>query len=149
MSVIFRKANEHDKNSMCDMLAALFSIETDFKIDADKHRHGLDLLLRDNESRIAILAEFNFRIAGMITGQLVVSTASGGYSVLIEDLFVMPDFRRFGIAAMLLREIISWGKAMGAVRAQLVADERNKPALALYKKTGFGKGSMTGLYKMI
>lgn len=146
--IIIRKAAESDIDSMCRMLAGLFSIEADFKADYAKQKRALELLLADN-SRTALIADCDFLCAGMITGQLVVSTASGGYSVLIEDLFVMPEFRSKGIASMLLRHINLWGRANGAVRAQLVADKENAPALDLYKKLGFNSGRMIGIYKEI
>jgi len=132
---------------MCNMLAGLFSIETCFAADHEKQTAGLELLLSGRNS-IAFIAD-NGHAAGMITGQLVASTAAGGYSVLIEDLFVMPEFREQGIASMLIAHLISWAKEAGAVRAQLVADVMNAPAIALYNKLGFGTGRMIGIYKMI
>jgi GNAT superfamily N-acetyltransferase len=146
--IVIRKAEERDINAMCLLLAGLFAIETDFETDVQKQRNALNLLIKDN-NKAAFVTMSNQSIFGMITGQLVVSTAAGGYSILLEDLFVIPEYRGKGIASILIQNIISWGKTKGAVRVQLVADEKNSAALELYKKTGFSQSSMCGLYKMI
>jgi GNAT superfamily N-acetyltransferase len=146
--IVIRKAEEHDIDAMCLLLAGLFAIETDFESDVQKQRNALNLLIKD-DNKAAFVAMSGHTIFGMITGQLVVSTAGGGYSVLLEDLFVIPEYRGKGIASMLIKHIISWGKDKGAIRVQLVADERNSAALELYKKAGFSRSSMRGLYKMI
>jgi ribosomal protein S18 acetylase RimI-like enzyme len=147
-NITIRKAEEHDIDTMCLLLAGLFAIETDFETDVQKQRNALNLLIMDDDKAVFV-AMSDQSIIGMITGQLVVSTAAGGYSVLLEDLFVMPEYRGKGIASMLIRYLLSWGKAKGAVRIQLVADENNSAALELYKKTGFSVSSMRGLYKII
>jgi GNAT superfamily N-acetyltransferase len=149
MSIIIRNAIEDDIDYMCEMLAGIFLIETDFKKDTTIQRRALTLLLRDKDNKTALVAENDSMTAGMITGQLVVSSAVGGYSILLEDLFVIPEYRTRGIASMLIRHLISWGKTKGAVRVQLVADNRNPAAMKLYKNAGFLSSNMRGLYKMI
>ena len=44
----------------------------------------------------------------MITGQLLVSTAEGGTSALVEDLVVAESHRGRGVGAGLLAEIERW-----------------------------------------
>ena len=146
-NIIIRNAVTSDLPIMCDMLEGLFSIETDFIIDREKQTTGLKLLMNKNGAAI-MLADTGIP-AGMITGQMVVSTAAGGYSLLIEDLYVMPNFRKQGIASMLVRHLTGWAKEQGAVRAQLVAETKNVSALAFYRKLGFSLSGMTGMYKRI
>jgi len=78
---------------------------------------------------------------------MVVSTAAGGYSVLIEDMVILEEYRRQGLGTGLLRQVFAWGEQKGAERCQLVADRRNAPALEFYKNSGFQQSSMMGFYK--
>ena len=146
-NISIRQSVSSDIPYMCSMLEALFSIETDFTIDMEKQAAGLNLFL--NRKDKAIFIADTGTPSGMITGQLLVSTASGGYSLLVEDLFVMPGFRKQGIASMLVRRLTDWAKGQGAVRAQLVADTENAPATAFYSKLGFSQSRMAGFYKAI
>ncbi len=149
MNITIRNAVQNDIECMCQMLAGLFSIETDFKANAHNQTAALNLLLRDCNNKAAFIAECGSVTAGMITGQLVVSTAAGGYSVLLEDLFVLPGYRRKGIASMLINQLSFWAKSKSAIRIHLVADKKNTAVLNLYRNTGFFISSMTGLYKPI
>jgi ribosomal protein S18 acetylase RimI-like enzyme len=142
-----RRAAISDVPSMCEMLSKLFSIETDFKSDRETQEAGLKLLLSDRRS-IALIANTN-SVIGMVTGQIVISTAAGGYSILIEDLFVMPEFRRQGLASRLITHLEYHARSASAVRAQLVTDSTNAPAIAFYRKLGFDTGRMAGMYKTI
>ena len=83
----------------------------------------------------------------MVSGQLVVSTAVGGYSLLLEDMFVLPQYRRKHAGRMLLEALSLWAWGKGASRIQLVADRNNHPALMFYRKNDFKQGEMVGMYK--
>ena len=59
-------------------------------------------------------------VIGMATGQLVVSSAAGAYSVLVEDVVVRREFRNMGAGnRFFLDELESWGISKGAQRTQL------------------------------
>jgi GNAT superfamily N-acetyltransferase len=73
----------------------------------------------------------------MVTGQLVVSTAEGGASVLVEDMVVDGAERGLGVGRRLLDEIDRWAGERGATRLQLLADRDNAAALAFYDRTGW------------
>jgi GNAT superfamily N-acetyltransferase len=73
----------------------------------------------------------------MVTAQLVVSTAEGARSALVEDLVVDAAERGRGVGASLLGAIEAWARARGATRLQLLADRENAPALAFYARMGW------------
>jgi ribosomal protein S18 acetylase RimI-like enzyme len=54
-----------------------------------------------------------------------------------EAVFVVPEWRRRGIARHLLCEAISCLKERGLTYAELEMDSTNKPALALYQSLGY------------
>lgn len=145
-NIQIREGEDGDIEKLMTFLRQLFSIEKDFTIDADKHRAGLRLLLATPETSTIFVAEADGTVAGMVTAQIVVSTSVGGYSVLIEDMFVASGFRRQGIGSKLLGRVIIWCCEQGARRIQLVADTENAAALIFYRKAGLMKSRMIAFY---
>jgi len=127
-------ACEADIPELIDLLAVLFSIEQDFTPDTDKQRRGLTTLLASSAGHIAIARDQASRAVGMATAQLVISTAEGAPSAWIEDVVVREDWRGQGLGRALLDAVLAWARAQGAVRAQLLADLDNAPALAFYDR---------------
>lgn len=143
-----RPAREQDLDTLAGLLRLLFAIEEDFGIDDAKQRQGLTLLL-DDERACVLVAEQDREIVGMCTGQLVISTAEGGPSVLVEDVVVAPDQRNKGIGRSLVEALSMWAKSQGASRMQLLADKNNPPALAFYDRIGWGTTAMICLRRHI
>jgi ribosomal-protein-alanine N-acetyltransferase len=55
----------------------------------------------------------------------------------INNLAVLPEHRRGGVASSLLEQVLAEGAARGAHRATLEVRRSNDPALKLYEKFGF------------
>ena len=146
-SCTVRPATEDDMDSMLRLLAQLFSIEQDFRIDPQRQASGLRRLLADSERTCILVADGRPSVAGMVTGQLVVSTAVGGLSLLVEDLVVDERSRRRGIGHSLVEALEAWGRRRGALRLQLVADETNAAALHFYESHSWQRSRMVALYK--
>ncbi|MHB1145755.1 MAG: GNAT family N-acetyltransferase [Thiobacillus sp.] len=127
-------ASEADIPELIELLGVLFSIEQDFTPDTDKQRRGLAALLASSGGHIAIARDQAARAVGMATAQLVISTAEGAPSAWIEDVVVREDWRGQGLGRALLDAVLAWARARGAVRAQLLADLDNTPALAFYDR---------------
>jgi GNAT superfamily N-acetyltransferase len=148
-SCTVRPATQADVESMQRLLAQLFAIEQDFRIDRQLQASGLRLLLADPGQRCVLLANRGSDIVGMVTGQLVVSTAAGGLSLLVEDLVVDERSRRQGIGHGLVEALEAWGRRHGALRLQLVADETNAAALHFYESHSWQRSRMVALYKSL
>jgi GNAT superfamily N-acetyltransferase len=133
---IVEPAGREDVESCAVMLTALFRLERDFRPGWETQIRGLQLLFSSPLAHVAVAREGE-AVIGMATGQLVVSTAEGGYSVWVEDVFVLPGKRRSGVGRALLDEIERWGCSYGATRLQLVADKGNLPAGRFYQKQGW------------
>lgn len=146
---IVRIAGMADILLLSEMLAGLFSIEDDFEIDSAKQIKALEMIISGTTGGAILIAESDTIITGMVSLQKVVSTASGGYSVLLEDLYVLPGFRDRGIGKTLIDHAFQWGRDNDAVRIQLAADKRNRAASDFYSGRGFKAGNMVCYYKFI
>ncbi len=132
-----RAATPHDLDALVRLLGVLFSIEADFQPDAARQRRGLAGLLEDPARRAVLVAERAGAVVGMVTVQLVVSTAEGADSGWVEDLVVDAPSRGAGVGRRLLAAAAEWARANGATRLQLLADRENDPALRLYARQGW------------
>ena len=146
MSSVIRPANQHDLDDMVVLLKLLFGIEKDFHFDADRQRRGLALLL-DSPFAVIMVAKEQGSVIGMATGQLVISTAEGGSSLLVEDVVVQPFHQNQGIGSSLLQALTDWGTERGAGRMQLLADLTNYPALDFYRRKGWRQTQLICLRK--
>ena len=134
MSVSIRPATAADAGDLVRLLGDLFSIEADFRADAERQRRGLALMLADPGRRQVLVAERGGAVVGMVTAQLVASTAEGGLSALVEDMVVDAASRRRGVGRRLLEAIEAWARERGATRLQLLADRENTGALRFYER---------------
>ena len=132
-----RPARPEDVDALVALLGDLFSIEADFHPDPDRQRRGLALLLDDRARAIVLVAERGRRVVGMVTAQLVISTAEGAPSAWVEDLIVDAAERGRGAGRALLEELERRARALGATRLQLLADRGNARALAFYARLGW------------
>jgi ribosomal protein S18 acetylase RimI-like enzyme len=144
VEVTVRPARIRDLPALVELLCQLFSIETDFAVRPDRHARGLRLLLgavRRGRAYVAV-AESQDQVVGMATVQTVVSTAEGARSGWIEDVVVREDLRGAGVGTALMADIARWARVKGLVRLQLLADRRNRPALAFYDRLAFQTTNM-------
>lgn len=144
----FRGAETRDLPRLVALIGELFAIETAFTVDPARQRAGLEALLAAPNAHV-LVAEVGDAVVGLCTVQLTVSTAEGGPSGLIEDVVVDRAWRGRGIGRALLDEAERWAKGQGALRVQLLADQRNAPALAFYQARGWTLTPMVGLNKKL
>ncbi len=134
--IVLRQAVSADLPQLAQLLEKLFAIEEDFQYSYNLQRQGLGLLLESASATIIVAAE-NTTIVGMITGQLTISTAEGGRSLLVEDLYVDEQMQGRGLGKRLIDEVGKWANRYGAKRMQLLADCNNHKALDFYNHTGW------------
>jgi ribosomal protein S18 acetylase RimI-like enzyme len=138
MEAKIRNARPEDLGALTALLHELFSIETDFAVDAERQRRGLTLMLDGClKHRCVKVAEIEGEVVGMVTAQLLISTAEGGVVALVEDMVVAGRHRGRGIGRQLMAAIESWSRERGANRLQLLADRTNFSALDFYDKIGW------------
>ncbi|MFW6305775.1 MAG: GNAT family N-acetyltransferase [Bacillota bacterium] len=148
-SIRIRKANKKDIPELIYLLQILFTIEEDFNFDISKHKKGLKLMLSDKNRCCILVAEYQEKVVGMCTSQLLCSTAEGGLIALIEDMVIKKEYRRQGMGKLLLTAIEKWSLDKNAKRIQLLADRNNVPALEFYKKVNWDLTQLICLHKKI
>ena len=146
-NIVIRRAKIDDIDIMVELLTSLFTIETDFKIDLEKQQKGLCIILEQTEKSCIMVAECDKKVVGMCTGQLLVSTAEGGFKVIVEDVVVEKDKRGLGIGTKLLLEIQNWAIGCGATRMDILADQRNHSALKFYDHQNWKSTELIALQK--
>lgn len=132
---------------MVSLLEELFAIEVDFRADPTKQAAGLRSLLQCSTGQVWV-AERRGQLAGMITLQILISTAEGGPVGLIEDLVVSKGWRGQGLGHRLLATAEAWAQQQGLCRLQLLADRENRPALDFYQRLGWQRTHLIALRKL-
>ncbi len=135
-----------DIPEMLKLLESLFAIERDFAFDVGCQRRGIERLLAEPRDRATLrVARENAALAGMASGQMVISTAEGAPSVWIEDVVIATAFRGRGIGRALLQGVLDWAAGHGATRAQLLADRDNAQAIAFHRRLGLQPTNLIAL----
>ncbi|GHT92247.1 N-acetyltransferase [Betaproteobacteria bacterium] len=137
--ITIEPATSADIPALIELLDILFSIEQDFQPDAEKQQRALELLLARPENAVILIARSAIHgvVIGMVSVQLVISTASGAPSAWLEDVVLRPEHRACGIGRRLLDAAAKWATRKGARRMQLLADADNTPALGFYEHQGW------------
>ena len=133
---LIRPARPADLEALVDLLRVLFAIEVDFAFDPARQRQGLAMLLA-NDGAVVLVAEAAGRVVGMCSGQLTISTAEGGFALLVEDMVVAEAWQGRGLGRELLTVLEQWAAARKIERLQLLADRNNASALEFYRKLGW------------
>src|SRR5215210_3109409 len=136
------QATLEDLPQLTDLLFDLFTQEADFRPDRAKQMRGLRLILEQpNRGRIFVLRQ-NGVIFGMINLLFTISTAEGGFVILLEDVIVHRDFRGRGFGEKLLRHTIDYAKKKDFLRITLLTDRLNEEGQRFFRERGFYESKM-------
>lgn len=142
-------ATVSDLDAMADLLAELFTLESDFRPDRAKQFLGLHLILDNPALGRLFVLRLDGRVAGMANALITVSTAEGAHVVLLEDVIVQAGHRGQGHGRRLVEQVAAWAAAEGMSRITLLADRENQPALDFYARLGFQPSAMDVLRRSI
>ena len=139
-NVIIRESKESDSQAVYGLLCVI----------ADLHKNGRPDMFPDLVSKYTV-DEVRERLSGEDNGVFVadlegktvgyvfceVISEGAGYTLYIDDLCVDPDFRRMGIARMLMDKTKEYAKSKNCARLMLNVWEFNQSAIEFYEKYGF------------
>src|SRR3954464_4194959 len=140
--VVIEPAVFEDLDELSNLLGELFSEEKDFRPDKQRQLHGLRLIFEEpNRGRVFVLRR-DRTIVGMINLLFTISTAEGGFGILLEDLVVHNEFRGHGYGSMLLKHAIEFAKQKNFLRITLLTDRPENLAQDFFRRHGFHDSSM-------
>lgn len=130
---------------LVDLLHDLFSMEADFVPDRDRQERGLRLILEQpSRGRIFVLRN-DHRLIGMINLLITISTAEGGFVLLLEDVVIHRDHRGQGFGSKLLEHAVEFAKQKNFLRITLLTDRDNEQSKRFYLERGFVESDMVPL----
>ena len=136
------QATLEDLPQLTDLLFDLFTQEADFAPNRAKQMRGLRLILEQpNRGRIFVLRQ-NGTILGMINLLFTISTAEGGFVIMLEDVIVQSEYRGRGFGERLLQRAIEYAKKKDFARITLLADRMNADGQRFFKEHGFVESKM-------
>jgi GNAT superfamily N-acetyltransferase len=140
--VVIEPATEADLDELSEMLGGLFSQEGDFRPDKEKQLRGLRLIFEQpSRGRVFVLRQ-NGAIVGMINLLFTISTAEGGFVILLEDLVIHKQYQGKGYGSKLLQHAIDFAKQKNFLRITLLTDRPENLAQEFFRHHGFVESSM-------
>ncbi len=131
-----------DLPELTELLFELFSQGADFIPSRDKEMRGLRLLLEQpSRGRIFVLRGPG-KIIGMINLLITISTAEGGFVLVLEDLIVHRDYRHQGFGTRLLDYAIDFAEKKNFLRITLLTDKPNEKLKQFFLRNGFLESEM-------
>ena len=135
-------ATIEDMPQLVELLVALFEEEADFHPDRQKQEHGLKLILEQpTRGRIFVLRT-DHKIIGMVNLLFTISTAEGGFVIVMEDLIIHPQHRRQGYGGRLLEHVVTFAERKKFKRITLLTDRISEESQEFFEAHGFKKSSM-------
>jgi len=116
--------------------------------DTDVARAFLLERFRHRESVVFIALQAHGSAVGFTQLYPSFSSVSAARSFILNDLFVVPEARRSGVAIQLLAAAAHYGRAAGAVRLSLSTAVDNESAQALYASQGWIRDTRFHAYNL-
>ncbi len=140
--VVIEPAIAEDLDELSSLLGELFSEESDFRPDKAKQLRGLRLIFEQpNRGRVFVLRR-DRTIVGMINLLFTISTAEGGFVILLEDLVVHKEHRGHGYGSMLLDYAVEFARQKNFRRITLLTDRPELRSQSFFRKHGFYESPM-------
>ena len=140
--VAIEPAIAEDLDELSSLLGELFSEESDFRPNKEKQLRGLRLIFEQpNRGRVFVLRR-DRSIVGMINLLFTISTAEGGFVILLEDLVIHKEYRGHGYGSMLLEYAIEFARQKNFKRITLLTDRPELRSQSFFRKHGFYESPM-------
>jgi GNAT superfamily N-acetyltransferase len=136
MELVFRPATLADRDEAQRLLTAQLA-EHGLPAEPERVRRGLECALAPHSPAWLWLAEGDGRPVAILLANELASVELGGLSLWVEELYVVPEARRRGIARTLLEHVILRARGRGLRAVELEVMPGHAAALALYAAMGF------------
>ena len=131
MNVMIRKAQLHD-------VPDIFIMNNELNGAGWSTVESMKQSLRKNQNELIFVAVYNDKAIGFICGQLYSSICyAGSYQCEITELFVSKEYRRKGVAAMLVHHLELEFTQNNVCEIIVKTGRNNFNAQKLYEKCGY------------
>ena len=140
--VVIEPAISEDLDELSSLLGELFSEESDFCPNKEKQLYGLRLIFEQpSRGRVFVLRR-DRSIVGMINLLFTISTAEGGFVILLEDLVIHKNYRDEGYGSQLLEYAINFAREKNFLRITLLTDRPEIRSQNFFRRHGFHDSAM-------
>ena len=130
-------ATIEDLPALTELVMDLMSRSDDFTPDRAVQERGLRLILEQpNRGRIFVVRNKD-KIFGMVNLLFTISTARGGFVILMEDVVIHPDHRGQGYGRMLVDYVVDFAKQKNFKRITLLTDQISAESQQSFQQCGF------------
>ena len=134
---MIRRVKEADRPVYLDMAKNFYSSEAVYHNVPERHFiDTFDELMRSDNYAIGYIMEYETNVAGYALLAKTFSQEAGGMVLWIDELYVMPEYRCYGLGY----EFFAYLKSNlhdNVKRIRLEVEDSNKKAISLYKRLGF------------
>ena len=142
-------ATIEDVSELTDLVMSLMAMEADFRPDAEKQRHGLQLILEQpSRGRIFVLRNDHV-VIGMVNLLFTLSTAEGGFVILMEDVIIRHEHRGRGYGTRLVNHVKEFAEKKDFKRITLLTDRVSEESQRFFARNGFVLSSMVPMRLML
>lgn len=142
-------ATIEDLPVLVELVMNLLSGSDDFTPDPVLQERGLRLILEQpNRGRIFVVRN-NDQIFGMVNLLFTISTARGGFVILMEDCIIHPNHRGQGYGTMLVNYVVNFATQKSFKRITLLTDRMSAESQEFFKKKGFEHSTMIPMRRII
>lgn len=149
LSIRIEPATIEDLSELTDLVMSLMAMEADFKPDAEKQRHGLQLILEQpSRGRIFVLRN-DHKVLGMVNLLFTISTAEGGFVILLEDVIIRMEHRGQGYGTRLVNYVKEFADKKDFKRITLLTDRVSEESVRFFGRNGFVMSNMVPMRLML
>ena len=140
-----RKLTESDYDMVAELYKALDELHVQARPDYFTHREK-EIIYPKDAFIHNLMYPFSFDIGAFENEQLVGFVSATLWeesgmvknikTVCLDNIYVLPNYRRKGIAAKLFAEVELWAQTQGAIRLDLWTWDFNKNAIGMYQAMG-------------
>ena len=142
-------ATIEDLPALTELVMNLLGHSGDFTADRTLQERGLQLILEQPSRGRIFVVRNNDRIFGMVNLLFTISTARGGFVILMEDVVIHPDHRGQGYGTMLVDYVADFAKKKQFKRITLLTDRISAESQEFFKKRGFDYSNMIPMRRII
>lgn len=143
------QATLEDLPELTGLLMDLFEKEEDFEPDRATQERGLKLILEEPSRGRILVLRTDHQIIAMANLLFTISTATGGFVILMEDVIVHPAHRGQGYGTRLMDHISDFARQKGFLRITLLTDKISAESQRFFQKHGFQFSHMIPMRLML